>query len=623
LFLLLDDAFIRYSIVKSCIRTIRELTEQHKTQCKNDTQKTEITMADDSDSDDAPTKEETHQTDSSFLPSWKIKRLEQRERNKARNRLLSIRHDVANCQGAFAALNADNVPIFGNARCGTWYTPTREQVSFKSTDGHTNDVSWKRLNLKLLYQHNFPVVIVDASRRKCMPDSFSRTLPLWAATMNQVVMLMLNNHASVDSTSKDSTAAAIPTVPLLYTPNTVVSAHEHARMQALVPAHAQRLLDSGVLVSLDAHQLARFLSKPLRCVWVTASATVTVQEQLLQQSWKKNDTLSESFSILVCVSMGDSYRPAFPNYSVGAADDEESWARGLTPDLFWTHANELLDDCTTHEETEAVMDRIVAARNNDNKHATSDCLAVNADADKDDKLDQQSNTAESYYNWIGTTGIAVGSRRAGRPPTCWTSFDAVLNVTIDEYDGIRHDDSSKYYLQMPVAEGKRDKTELERWLTVGVVFCIHHASHKRRVLVHCNQGKDRSVAVLIAAMVLFAEINGNWDKLDTNRIANIHQFLSVLEDLPNDDSPNKTTYGQSGLSCRQIDNLLGTAGKDRFFEWYRGQLQLHATQNVTSKETIRVALHVVQKYRTVAEPTRSTMQKLNRYFLSGSFEPCK
>ena len=33
-------------------------------------------------------------------------------------------------------------------------------------------------------------------------------------------------------------------------------------------------------------------------------------------------------------------------------------------------------------------------------------------------------------------GLAVGSRRAGRPPECWAAFDAVVNVTQDEYAGM-------------------------------------------------------------------------------------------------------------------------------------------------------------------------------------------
>ena len=44
-------------------------------------------------------------------------------------------------------------------------------------------------------------------------------------------------------------------------------------------------------------------------------------------------------------------------------------------------------------------------------------------------------------------GLAVGSRRAGRPPECWAAFDAVVNVTEDEYAGMAGD--ARYLLYSP------------------------------------------------------------------------------------------------------------------------------------------------------------------------------
>merc|ERR1719464_1661708 len=89
-----------------------------------------------------------------------------------------------------------------------------------------------------------------------------------------------------------------------------------------------------------------------------------------------------------------------------------------------------------------------------------------------------------FSDRIGNTNIWIGSRRAGRPPECWSStgYDCILNVTVQEYAGIVNDSKKRdvdrchvnskninsdgsgcnrthFYLQLPVKEGKRDKTQ--------------------------------------------------------------------------------------------------------------------------------------------------------------------
>ena len=59
------------------------------------------------------------------------------------------------------------------------------------------------------------------------------------------------------------------------------------------------------------------------------------------------------------------------------------------------------------------------------------------------------------------------------------------------------------YLHLPVAEGKRDRTQLLRCLPLALMFILTQISRSRRVLMHCNQGQDRSVGVAVAAVALF------------------------------------------------------------------------------------------------------------------------
>ena len=72
-----------------------------------------------------------------------------------------------------------------------------------------------------------------------------------------------------------------------------------------------------------------------------------------------------------------------------------------------------------------------------------------------------------------------------------------MNVTQDEYAGMAGD---ARYLQVPVAEGKRDKVGLVQHLPAALRFVAARLLKGDRVLVHCAQGRDRSVGVAIAVL---------------------------------------------------------------------------------------------------------------------------
>ena len=107
----------------------------------------------------------------------------------------------------------DRFPIVANQRCGSWYcnphslyfttnenTTAAPNTHFKSTDGHVNtyNFSLKRLNLRFLstacqasqHLNGGATFIVDASKTKAQPDSFSRTLPIWCCVLNRLVLIL-------------------------------------------------------------------------------------------------------------------------------------------------------------------------------------------------------------------------------------------------------------------------------------------------------------------------------------------------------------------------------------------------------------------------------------------------
>jgi tRNA A64-2'-O-ribosylphosphate transferase len=590
-----------------------------------------------------------------LVPSWKEKRERQKETNRARNRLFSIDRDVTNfilpLQQQTKLCNKhkqhnkqnsriSSWPWLANERCGCWYAlpVTKQSCYFKSVDGHVNtwSMSTKRLNLQLVHmlKKTGGCFILDASRTKVFPDSLARTIPLWAAVMNRMVLRFRQERGMETNPTENEWDTD------LHTPYTI-STEEHATMSSILDARVQELYDSGVLLQPD--QLVANVTKPLRPVWITAQdmavATATATEvtgsvmSSLFESWA---SLSKDYHIIVCVSCStisslalaqseqqpqdddddddnddakDNTNDSLNNfvYSPGAGDDEECWARGLSPALFWKHRQKILSTQTC-DDADAVMDCLVTTATNKTSAAGTTGTTHDEEGQNDGSLSDP----------LGSMNVHVGSRRAGRPPDCWEAVDAVLNVTEQEYVSLTNQSGipeNKYYLQLPVEEGKRDKHELERWLSVGIVFAVHHAAQGRKVLIHCAQGKDRSVAVAMAMVALFADPQSN----ELRFRPEIDRFVSWTTQANIIDAEN-LAYGRSGMTKGFVESILGRSGRDILFHKFKEIFNDQEEQSVVSKQSLRITLHSIQRYRLKASPTRSTMQKLNRFFLSSSYQ---
>lgn len=385
--------------------------------------------------------------------SRKERQLRQKSANRARQKLHSICHDV---ETFVLPIMRDtflrNLPLIANERCGSWYAPLpHESCYFKSTDGHvgTWNLSLKRLNLNVIYtctKNGQGCVILDASVRKQLPDSFSRTIPIWTACMNRIAARYREELGMEPIGDWDCT---------LYTPSFIVSKDEHKAMHDLIETRVQELFESQAIV--DPRWLAKTLKKPLRPYWITPQHS-------------ELPTLSNDCYAIILLNCSEHHPyPIWKEekafwYTPGAADDHELWARHLNPGLFWDNVELLLRKCQDQDETDQAIDAIVQR-----ERQGSDVI------EETDGLQPQ-----TLFDWIGETHLAIGTRRAGRPPECWNHFDAILNVTDIEYSDIHSQQDEKFYLQLPVKEGKRDRTELERWMAVGIVF-VHSMPNARGV----------------------------------------------------------------------------------------------------------------------------------------------
>jgi tRNA A64-2'-O-ribosylphosphate transferase len=513
--------------------------------------------------------------------------------NRARHRLASIRYDFHSVVQPAVALHP-GLPVLCNERCGSWYLPHAADGScyFKSTDGHvgTWNVSLKRLNLDLISKLNQSstgaCLLLDASKTKEMPDSFSRTIPIWCAVMNRIVLRYRQDLGVVLNGEQDWWDIQ------LHAP-WMISPEEHEIITNLLDDRVDLLYRSHAIV--DPMWLAKTLQKPLRPCWITPRRKEMCEDMDL-------------FYRIICVNCSEHYpdrcwKDSFW-YTSGAADDHELWGRHLIPRLFWDNVNVIFDSIGDNDDddVDAAIDRIVANNSADNENAEASDLHQIGD-----------------YDAIGdTTGLYVGTRRAGRPPHCWSIFDAILNVTDMEYPELTdHLPDGKWYLQLEVKEGKRDKTELEKWMTVGIVFCMKQLQSKQKVLIHCAQGKDRSVALAMAVIIFCCELHYPLKQREDLGRLSLDRLLGRIHVNVGDD---ETLYRNSGLSTLLVETLLGRQGRTILLDWYRSEMSLPVDLTLATKETVRIALHLIQEYREKADPSRSTVQKLNRFFMSSPFE---
>lgn len=119
---------------------------------------------------------------------------------QVKNRLLSIIHDryyiETEVLQEFTKLNIE-IDVVPNARCGNWYArnPNNIESYFKSTDGHRDHwgFNYRRLNLhifeRLLQLHcrDQLLMIVDSSKYRQVPDSLSKTVPIWCCILSLFV----------------------------------------------------------------------------------------------------------------------------------------------------------------------------------------------------------------------------------------------------------------------------------------------------------------------------------------------------------------------------------------------------------------------------------------------------
>ncbi len=426
------------------------------------------------------------------------------------------------------------------------------------------------------------------------------------------------------------------------------TADQREGMEQVLHERVKAAIDAKVI--LNPKRFVKTLDKPLKCLFFENpiveydnlehvhhhhhdhdddDSDGAIQWKMLEEKLKilseEIKLAQQKYSCIVCISCSNSQRGATQStsksalklsthqargnnvnassspppleYIAGAGDDEESWARGMTPFLYWDHIHQLVptsrpeewkndeDKNAYHEiaDLEKIVDDIVQEAKHGNEEWFRDRtgrnhrIRTNGNDDGTDGSVTVKPPFTSYFDTIGATptdlnlsfdrlnigstdamcegSLSIGTRRAGRPPECWQHFDIVINVTTMEYEELSTSSSAtdsahmtvlpggKLYLQLPVKEGKRDKTELEKWLPLTMLFIGVNLCRGKRILIHCAQGQDRSVAVVMAALCLFYDFlvdpndhnNGNHDEVggiqdgsDCNTTMRLHSWCSMM-----------------------------------------------------------------------------------------------
>ncbi|KAJ3107880.1 hypothetical protein HDU97_002812 [Phlyctochytrium planicorne] len=160
---------------------------------------------------------------------------------------------------------------------------------------------------------------------------------------------------------------------------------------------------------------------------------------------------------------------------------------GLTPKLFWEHRDAILD-VSDGDECENLVKTIV--KENVGSVRTEDVAG-------------ESKKGSESFTWIGDTGLAIGNRASGDPAHCWYSFSAVINCGAPEHPAMSSLPDGKAYLYLPIPEGKKGQQVLYDSIPTAMAFLCDEIRKGGRVLVHCMQGRDRSVAITLAFLVQY------------------------------------------------------------------------------------------------------------------------
>lgn len=426
-----------------------------------------------------------------------------------------------------------NLPLLANLRCGLWYSSNFESTCyFKSTDGHCNNWSFNTSRLNLHVAHlagqKGGCIIVDSTRRgKRFPDSMSKTIPIWTCVLNRAIANYRNKMHSYgfkESNIANHHHENSKMVPVdwdcsLHLP-VWVSRTEKQSIEDRLEEWIKQLDTCGA----DIASFATSLEKPLRPLWISQKSIIWLNEVPDCASWDFTPIILVTASVSVGIAQQRTTSEFSWHYISGAGDDEESWARGLTPNLFWKHSYELInsgpDVCNQKVADIVEKDRVYRAQRGQHapqvtirsrvyvssSHASSEKKMLGSEISLGKTCTGSMNEYDSF-NWLSSTNLVVSS--AEYAVHFSTAIDCVLNCD-SESVSIRPPDSDAY-LHLPIVSSKFDRFSLLNSLPSALKFAKLNLRRGKRLLVCCCTGEDISICVCLAILASLFDDGGTYD----------------------------------------------------------------------------------------------------------------
>ncbi|CAK9137045.1 unnamed protein product [Ilex paraguariensis] len=374
-------------------------------------------------------------------------------------------------------------------------------------------------------------MIVDSTRKgKQFPDSMSKTISIWTCVLNRAILnyrsrvgkpnMPMERESDACDQHAESTGLVSPSWDCsLHLPLWVSNA-EKAAIEDRLEGWIKQLEASGG----DVACIASALKKPLRPLWVSQKSVIWLNEVPGYDSWDFTPIMLVSASSSCGILQQRTTSEFSWTYIAGAGDDEESWARGLSPNLFWSHAHELIDSgpdlCNQKVADIVEKDRVYRAQRGQNapqlsvkpsklSGSTDHFPAENsplglgisgAENDRKDSVDLHA------ISWLGSTNLAVGATQHAADAS-----DVDSALVCERESSSLCLEYPEVYLHLPILNSKLDRFSLYRNLPAALIFAKSNLRKGNRLLVCCNDGEDISVCVCLAILTSFYTNEGSFD----------------------------------------------------------------------------------------------------------------
>jgi tRNA A64-2'-O-ribosylphosphate transferase len=215
------------------------------------------------------------------------------------------------------------------------------------------------------------------------------------------------------------------------------------------------------------------LKKPLRPFWVTLESGLP--DILLEDA-------DSNFYPVVCCTASRQVRgsEAFGSgYIQGAGDDSESWAHGLTPEIFWQYRQTLLE--TSNELLFGLIQELVVAEKNHDHSGTEISLVAL------------------------TRGIYLGTIAAARQATRFDAIISCVDSTVSPQNAEENPALDEKRLDLICGPGKLGSRALRNELCriSPFITALSPLIQAPKILVVCPTGRDLAVGAALVVICQF------------------------------------------------------------------------------------------------------------------------